>query len=232
MKRNYFTHTISALLIVICFVFTATQLSAQVTIVETQEKKVNFQVRGGLTLSNLTASWGNSRDDATTIAGFNVGAIADFSLSRDIYLQTGLAFISKGAKVKDVSVDDQYMDATMRAQYLQIPVYIAYKLNIMQSSNKLGFAVGPYFAYGVAGKTSFSQRGSNVDFSINTFDSDGLWNRPDVGLGFELQLELEKVIFLMGSEMGLTKAWKSSALTDSGLHVRNTAVHLSVGFKF
>lgn len=231
MKRNYFTHAIQVSLIAICFLFTATQLSAQVTIVETQEKKVNFQLRGGLTLSNLTASWGNSRDEATTIAGLNVGAIADFSLGRDIYLQTGLAFFSKGAKVKDVTVDDQYMDATMRAQYLQIPVYIAYKVNIMQSSNKLGFAIGPYFAYGIAGKTSFSQRGSSVDFSVNTFESNGLWNRPDVGLGFELQLELEKVVFLMGSEVGLTKAWKGSALSDPGLHVRNTAVHLTVGFK-
>lgn len=232
MKKNYFTHTIRILLIAISLLLINTQLNAQVTITETQEKKVSFQMRGGLTLSNLTASWTDSRDNATMIAGFNLGGIAYFSLGKDIYLQTGLSFISKGAKVKNVNVDGQNMDATMRAQYLQIPVYFAYKIKFANSVNKLVLAAGPYFAYGIAGKTSFSQYGSNSDFSFNTFDSNGLWNRPDVGLGYELQFEMEKLVLLMGSEIGIAKAWKGSALTDPDLHVRNTSVHFSIGYKF
>jgi hypothetical protein len=202
-------------------------------IYEIQEKtvkKVNFQIRGGLNLSNLAASYRGETDYGTVKVGFNLSGIADIQLKDNLYLQTGLSLTSKGAVIDDVRVGGQTYKATMNAMYLQVPLYFVGKLD-MKNNYKITFAAGPYFAYGVGGKTDFKQRGYTGSVSDDTFHEDGLWNRPDVGLGLEIGLELEKVVFVFGEDFGLAKAWKRSALTDD-VYVRNQAVYLSVGFKF
>ena len=197
--------------------------------VEYDKPKVGFQIRGGLNISNLTAYYDGNTDNAKAKIGFNVGAIADINLKNSWYLQTGLLLTSKGAKIDDVSSD--FNDATMNAMYLQVPLYVAYKIQLPNNSNTINLAFGPYFGYGIAGKTSLSERGSSLSISDNTFQSDGLWNRPDAGIGFELQFEIERFIFIWGGEAGITKSWKREYLTEN-VRVTNRVSYLSAGFKF
>lgn len=248
MKKTLINFISKTFSIIFCFLFMTSHLNAQIAIENlpvTEEKtptiteefdkkehnKTRFQIRGGLTVSNLTASWGNENSNATPLAGFNIRGIADLPFAENWYVQTGLGFVSKGAKVDEIDVNGSKADATMRAQYLQVPLYFTYKMNLSKEDNKLALAFGPYLAYGIAGSTNFERGGSNI-MSINTFDDNlGLWNRTDAGLGFEFQYETRTVVFIISSELGLTKAWKSSALTDSSVYVRNIASLFTIGFK-
>ena len=199
------------------------------------DKKVTFQVRGGLNFSNLTASYdddyGYDQDNADAKFGYNIGIYADIPLKNNWYMLSGLLFTSKGAKIDNAYISDfGTADLSMTAMYLQVPAYVGYKIQLPNNNLKLGLAGGLYFAYGVAGKTT-AKSYSIREIEFDTFDSDGLWNKPDVGIGIEASLELENIIFVVGSEAGITKAWKRSRLSDN-VYVRNSVATLSVGFKF
>lgn len=217
-------HTIKTGLIALATIF-AIAANAQ----ETSSKKATFQLRGGLNISNLTATVDSKYDNATAKVGFNVGGILDCPLGNRFYLQTGLMLTSKGAKVKDIHTEAGNLTANMNAMYVQVPLYFAYKFQVSNNSNMIGIHLGPYFAYGIAGKTTFTQ---NSPFnSDDTFRDNGLWNKPDVGLGMELSFEMERVVFILGSEAGIAKLWNRAHLTED-VHVRNNNNYISVGFKF
>ncbi|MBK5722647.1 PorT family protein [Dysgonomonas sp. Marseille-P4677] len=206
-------------------------IGAKAQIYPTNEKRVTLQLRGGLNISNVTA-WDNhydSYDNATPKIGFNLGGILDISLGKGIYLQPGLMLTSKGAKVDDVPIRDQTADATMNAIYLQVPVYVGYKF-AFSNGNNIGVSAGPYFAYGVAGKTSFSERYYSGMTSIDTFNDSNLWNRPDAGIGIEVQFELKRIVFLMGGDIGLAKVWKRESLSHD-IYVSNSNTYFSIGYK-
>lgn len=220
--------------LIILFVLLANTIHADAQDISDENiKKVGFQVRGGLNLSNLIAYHDGETYSEKLKVGFNVGAIADIRLSNVFYLQTGLTFTSKGAKVKDITMDDinGTMEATMNAMYLQVPIYFTYKVQLPNNNNRFNIALGPYFGYGIAGKSTYTPYGSSVGFSLDTFDKDHLWNRPDLGLGLEVQFETEKLVFILGSEAGLTRAWKTQYLSES-ININNRVSYLTVGFKF
>lgn len=217
------------LLMLLSILFISNYNKAQ--IYPTDEKKVTIQVRGGMNISNLNA-WDNeydSYDDATPKVGFNIGGIVDISLGKGLYLQPGLMLTSKGAKVDRIAREDNYIDAKMNAVYLQLPLYVGYKFTFSNGYN-LGLSAGPYFAYGIAGKTTLTQRGYSGDLSENTFQDNGLWNRPDIGMGIEAQFELKRLVFLIGADAGFARVWKREMLTHD-VGVRNNNAYISVGFK-
>lgn len=196
-----------------------------------KQKYVTFQIRGGMNLSNVSA-WKNEYGfkSGKVRFGYNFGGIADITLGNDVYLQTGLSFTTKGAKVNRLSTTMGNMEAKMEAMYIQLPIYFTYKFNFPNNTH-FGFAMGPYVAYGVAGKTTLTTLdGTPESNKGNTFAGDRLWNRPDVGLGIELQAELSRFVFIIGSDTGFTRIWKREMLNDN-LKVRNNSVYLSLGVK-
>ncbi len=195
-----------------------------------QNKKVSIQLRGGLNVTNLTAWDDGDYINADPKAGFNIGGIADINVGRGAYLQTGLVLASKGAKVDDFDIDNGYVRAKMNAVYLQVPFYFAYKFEFGRWDNKLGVSAGPYIAYGVAGKTSYSSWGTSKKYNYDTFQSNGLWNKFDAGLGFEAYFELKKLAFIMGSELGITNAWKKKYLLND-ISVRNNTFYIALGYR-
>jgi len=227
MRTSFFS------LFLILLFFTTVTVKAQIEVIDVEpvKEKASFQLRGGLNISNVTGSGKGYNLNGDAKIGFNVAGIVDIPLNKTFYLQTGLMFTSKGTNVDGISSDIGLLDASMTAMYVQLPLYFVYKAELPNSTNKLNVALGPYFAYGVAGKTSYEQGGFSASLSDNTFQDGGMWNRPDIGFGAEIQFEMEKVVFILGSEFGITKVWKREYLLDN-IHVRNQNVYLSVGFRF
>lgn len=204
-------------------IFSTLQLSAQ-------DKKVTFQARGGLNLSNLTAYDDGTSYKGKVKAGFNIGGIADCRLGNNFYLQTGLMLTSKGAKIEGVMIEDgYYTDETINAIYLQVPLYFMYKIELPNNVNKLNIGLGPYVGYGIGGKSSYDL--STADLSVDTFGDNGQLNRVDAGLGMELQFEMAKFVFILGAEAGVTKAFKKEYIAQD-ISIRNNVSYLSVGYKF
>lgn len=212
-----------AAMAILIAIFSTLQLSAQ-------DKKVTFQARGGLNLSNLTAYEDGTNYKGKIKAGFNIGGIADFRLGNNFYLQTGLTLTSKGAKLEGVMIDHgHYTDETINAIYLQVPLYFMYKIELPNNSNKLNIGLGPYVGYGIGGKSSYDF--STADLSVDTFGDNGQLNRIDVGLGMEVQFETTKLVFILGVEGGITKAFKKEYIMQD-ISIRNNVSYLSVGYKF
>jgi hypothetical protein len=195
-----------------------------------KDRNVIFQLRGGMNLSNVS-SWKNEYGfkKGKVRMGYNVSGIADITVGKDTYLQTGLSFRTKGAKINSLSTPEGDMEAVMEAMYIQLPVYITYKFNFPGDSH-LVFAIGPYVAYGVGGKTTFTSLSDSASTVQNTFGNEGLWNNLDAGLGIELQAEVSRFVFIIGSDTGFTRIWKRERLTDN-LKVRNNTVYFTLGVK-
>ncbi|MDU1890862.1 MAG: porin family protein [Dysgonomonas sp.] len=212
-------------------------------IAQEETKSISFQIRGGMNISNLSASDDHYWVTADPKVGYNVGAAVDFPIGKGMYIHSGLSLTSKGAKVDDIRFDLDgggytSTDMKMNAVYLQVPLYFAYKLDFSRWNsswdNKLGLSAGPFIGYGVFGKTKvesgFSSSG-NIDGSFDTFGDWDLWNRTEVGLGFEASFELKKIVFYLGTEVSLTNVWKKKHLNNDA-HVANTNVYLGVGYSF
>lgn len=198
---------------------------------EAQKEKATFQIRGGLNVSYVGFSHNHNHSSSDPKLGFNIGAIVDIPVKDNFYVQTGAIFTSKGAKVDEIDVEGVgKIGATMSAMYIQVPFYLTFKLNI-HNNNKFNIGFGPYFAYGVAGKNSFSTGNNNFDIGDNAFGDNALWNRPDLGIGVEVQFEIDRIVFIFGADGSLVDAWKRDYLIE-GLKVKNNNVYVSFGFKF
>lgn len=195
-------------------------------------KKITFGIRGGMNISNLTSYYDGDTYTEKLKVGYNLGATMDCHLTKDFYIRTGLSLTSKGAKVdKIIDIDGIEYSSKMEAVYLQVPVYFAYKTFMGNSSNmKISVAGGPYFAYGIAGNSELKQKSSGRTLDVDTFDN-WIWNRPDIGIGIEVSLEVQKLVFTLGSDVGLARVWKKGVF-DGDPYTRNDTSYLSLGYNF
>lgn len=150
--------------------------------------------------------------------GFHIGLGADFEFVPNISLQTGLFYSTKGAKFKDTEAGD-LIDANVTANYLQLPVHLAYKIDVTPGT-KVVLHAGPYAAYGIGGKMKLGT------LEVDTFDKDDGLKPIDAGLGLGVGAEFGPILVDIGWDMGLLN------LAREGGDVKNQNAYLSLGYKF
>lgn len=192
-----------------------------------------FGVEAGVNLSN--SSWDVDPLDKKARVGFQVGITLDYAFTDEWSLQSGLAFTTKGAKVEgeyieggDVMVNGK---VTVNQSYLQLPVYAAYKIEVVPGT-KIVFNAGPYLAYGVGGKTKFDgsisipgEAASGIG-EADTFGDDGFLNRFDFGLGAGVGAEFGNIVATIRYELGLVNVGKDD------LDYKNRNASLTLGYRF
>lgn len=184
--------------------------------VNAQNLPVQFGVKGGVNLSNITD--GDNGGDAKV--GFNVGITLDYAIASDLYLLTGLEYSMKGMKDSGIKLN---------LSYLQLPVHVGYKMS-MTENTKIVLHAGPYLGYAVDGKWkvgSVSVDAFSDEFNDATEGAVKL-GRFDFGLGLGVGLEVDKISIGLGYDFGLTNIYDGSF--DGKL--RNMNAYLSVGYKF
>lgn len=191
-----------------------------------------FGVEAGVNLSN--SSWDADPLDKKAKVGFQVGITADYAFTEEWHLQSGLSFTTKGAKVEGRVVEDDSMfdgKITVNQSYLQLPIYAAYKLEVVPGT-KIVFNAGPYLAYGIGGKTKVSGDVAILDQvatgsgKVDTFGSDGMLNRFDFGLGAGVGAEFGNIVATIRYELGLTNVGKDD------LDYKNRNAALTLGYRF
>ena len=200
--------------LVVVFVAMASIVSAQ---------NSSLSIKGGLNLSNF---YGDELNDKSMKVGFHAGIGADFEFAPNIGIQSGLFFSGKGAEYKYNSAE-----VKVTANYLQLPVHLAYKIDVMPGT-KVVLHAGPYVAYGLGGKTKLNVAGKDLaemdtfkdDSSIEAFN--GL-KRFDAGLGLGVGAEFGRILVDLGWDMGLTNL---SRIDNADIKTQNA--YLSVGYKF
>lgn len=198
---------------------------------EEPAKKTQLIVKGGINFSNIAISDKEGKYNGTEKSriGYNIGLATDMPLGKKFYFQPNLSLSSKGSKLRKVSIDRGIADLSMNALYTQITLLFAYKFDLKKWNNSFNIALGPYVAYGVGGNIT----GSSI--KTGTFGTDGLCNTIDAGMSMELQLELPKIIFILGGESGFTDMIKTEALLydyQNRLSIHNLISYIGIGYKF
>ncbi|MDO5664813.1 MAG: porin family protein [Bacteroidia bacterium] len=191
-------------------------------------QELTFGVKGGLNMSNFT---GKGVKDTKMKLGFNVGIAADYEFAENMAIQSGLYFMSKGAK-KEIALGKDKITHTANAYYLQIPVHFAYKVDIAPET-RIVFHAGPYVAYGVGGKSKYDSKYTDIlkkagiSLDQNTFDKKVGYKPFDAGIGLGVGAEFGSFLVDLGWDMGLVNI---SRVKDAPVKTQNA--YLSVGYKF
>lgn len=189
---------------------------------QTNATPVSWNAKAGLNISNWT---GEGTDGLDAKIGFKLGVGMEYALDNTWSLQPSLLLSSKGTKASG-DVNGYSAKVTVNQMYLELPVNLQARMPISNNTNFV-IAAGPYFAYGVGGKSTgkVSANGQTESGDTDTFGSDGL-KRFDAGLGFGVSLEFNKVIIGLESQLGLTK------LGDGDNAPKNINFGITAGYKF
>ncbi|NDV79095.1 outer membrane beta-barrel protein [Dysgonomonas sp. 511] len=204
----------------LCICTLCLSLPAQIQV---DYQPLTFGIKAGV---NLSSAGGDIKGTKSKIA-YNAGITVDYAINPVLYILTGLEYTVKGYKYNmvkivdgDNSTDYQKTNGYKKAEavFIQLPVYAAYKLDLSRHSRIVTFG-GPYAAYGISGKTDTD------DGEVDTFGDKGL-DRLDFGIGFGGGIEVHKVVFAIGCELGLAN------LNEKENKVRMANAYFSMGYKF
>ncbi len=173
------------------------------------QDKIQFGVRAGMNISSLS---GDGVDELDSRIGYHVGAIMDWNVTGNLYVQPGLFFTTRGVKEGDWK---------MNANYLQIPISVAYRFPVSDNF-KVDVNAGPYFAMGIGGK--YKQDGLE---DSDVFGDEGDCKRFDAGLRVGAGVHIQKFSVGLIYDLGLANISKGE-----GSKIKNGAFQISVGYNF
>lgn len=208
------------LLSLLVFALFAITASAQIT--------WNAKVGGGI--STCIYSEGADWDNKIHPVG-KIGVGMEYPLSSNFSLMPSAEIAYKGAKwgydhsfvIEDIPFEG-HLRTVIDIFYFQIPVLGAYRFNLSDHMNLVAKA-GPYFAFGFAGNVKNSEDSFNVSNGVFSEEVGG--KRFEVGLDFGIDFEFKRYVVGAEYEFGLTPIVK-----EYGESVRNSAIYVTVGYKF
>jgi hypothetical protein len=208
-------------------------------------------VRAGLNAANIsgiTEDFGLEETDGSLNSplkmGLNAGIVAQYMISEQFGLESGLAFSQLGAKriLKEEELGYYIKETlTLSPYYLQLPVTALYKFNLGEDLY-LYPSAGLYFGYGLGGKVkAHPETNIPVELLGNEFEdyfedyeedffpkghSENI-NRFDFGLTAGVTLQYSKFTIGLGYDFGLTKINKFS---DGETGMRNSNLKVTLGY--
>ncbi|HEU4553735.1 MAG TPA: porin family protein [Chitinophaga sp.] len=204
--------------------------------------QVTFGIKAGFSAAGMSAKYKladslpSIKENTKTIPAFHAGIVADITLAEGFYLQPGLFYSAKGAKITETvqGPADQPLTATatVHLNYLELPINFLYKHPAGPGKIFAGF--GPYLAYGIAGKIK-----TKVDGYDNTAETDVKFeNKQDVSgavayvkpfdaganfiAGYEMNMGL---LFSINYSLGLTNTSPYNGETE-----KNHYLGISIGY--
>ncbi|ATL46723.1 hypothetical protein COR50_05745 [Chitinophaga caeni] len=209
--------------------------------------QVRVGIKGGWNLANVTKDNNGSVDNKNSLSSYNIGVIADLPLSEVLSFQPGIFYTGKGSKLESGDKNSTfYSKSTTNPMYIEIPLNFLGKIPIGNNA-RLFAGVGPYAAFGVAGKNKYEYiaAGINVngednikwddDTPFNDDDPNQGWDkfkRFDYGANFLAGVEVGDN-FLVSAQYGLGLA-KIRSGSDNGSDdkYKNRVFSVSIGYMF
>ena len=209
---------------------------ALVSIGVNAQKGFSWETNAGMNVAKF--NWWDSK------IGYHFGVRGKMSLEKGLYANAGVFLSAKGASLDFGDLGDE----KIHANYLEIPIHVGLQYDLNDKFRVFG-EFGPYFAYGLFGKTKVHEFDFDYDYnpikeesSYNTF-GDG-FKRFDTGLGFRFGAELShKYIFAIGYDFGLINLYKEGENEDEyefGYEediditgtLKNRNLYISLGYRF
>lgn len=206
--------------------------NAQTTTTSDALGRTSFGLRVGVNFQNLNGKDDGGDDlDNKMKVGFNIGANAEVPIAQDFYLQPGLLFSTKGAKLDDDA------DAKINLSYLEIPVNLVYKPVLGEGNLLLGF--GPYLAFAVGGKVKFGDTDTDIEFEKEISQAQAVSPTPylrrmDAGANLLVGYELSsRISAQLNAQLGLVNINpKVTGADDDDSRTKNTGFGVSIGYRF
>jgi hypothetical protein len=179
----------------------------------------------GLNMANLTGKSGGASMSTSMKAGLRVGAVADFGLSDNLFLQPGLFYLMNGANFSGGSIN---------VGTLEVPVNVEYKLG-EPGANRFFFGAGPFFGFNVGG--TLKGGGSSTSLKIGSTKPDmanGVAGDDikamDFGLGLNVGYLLANGLFFRAQyQFGLANL---DPISDADNTMKSSAIGITVGYYF
>lgn len=181
---------------------------------------VKFGAKAGVNFANLT---GDDAGDAEMFFGFNAGMFVEIPLTDKLALQPEVLYSAQGSKSEgplDIEGDIYDVKATMKINYINVPVMLKYKV-----AEKFSLEGGPYVGFLTSAKMKVEVAG----FGSATEDIKEMVKSTDFGVALGMNYDFSDVVFAnLRYQAGLTQIGDSGAGDD----IKNSVFQLGLGFKF
>ena len=184
------------ILLIVAVLFFAANLS--------KAQDFTIGARVGMNVANI----GGDYDDGDAKLGLKAGIVATFPLADNIYLEPGLYFSPKGSKGESIDGGVTYK-SFCNLNYVEIPINGVYKYEINSNLTVRGH-VGPYFAFGILGKSKVKIDGKvDKDSKVKNFnDGHNKAGRPNkdyskFDFGFDFGAGIEFSVCYLGVQYDL-----------------------------
>lgn len=173
------------------------------------ESSLYYGLRLGLNIAGISGD----DYDLDSKVGMNLGGVIGVRLSETtpVFLESGLYYTERGAK-KD---KDKY-----GLTYFEVPVLIKYGIQATDDIAVLPY-IGPYFSYGIAGKTKVKA----ADYNKSSYKHN--FNHWDMGFKVGCGVEYNKLYAELGYQFGVANI---SKVEDADAH--GHAFYINVGVNF
>ena len=202
--------------------------------------RTTFGIRAGVNFSNITGRYANdSKMKNDLLPGFNVGVNLEMPIAPAFFIQPGVLFTTKGAKMEKIS-SAQTFDVTTHLSYVEIPLNFVYKP--LLGTGRLIAGFGPYVDFGVGGKIKFDGTGAPGDVDVkfqkevSNSDNDDVAYFRGFGAGANVLFGYEfanKLSFQLNAQLGLTDIHsKHEGVSDTDAKANHTGFGISAGYRF
>jgi len=175
-----------------------------------------FGMKGGLNISTITYESEELGSETGSIIGFHFGSVMELQIKKNLYLNSGLYYSSKGEKFESLKEFGGTEKTLLKLNCLEIPLYIEYKFPF--ESNMFFIQAGPYFGYTLSNKVN-GKKGVH-------FDEKGM-SRFDFGLGGAVGFEFGQFVPSIAYQLGIADQFAYEELVG-----RNRVLQISLAYMF
>ncbi len=185
-----------------------------------------FGIKGGLNLSNQLFKTNGEKDDLNTKMNprFHLGVTLEYPMNNLFSLESGILLSTKGSKINSTFSDEMGVEESYKVKFNLY--YIDIPFNAKATIELNGFdvygTVGPYLGIGIRGK------GKSELTSTIKFGKDENLKRLEFGLAFGGGMEINRFLFGLGYNLGLTNISNN----EYSQKIKNRVIQISAGYRF
>ncbi len=196
-----------------------------------------FGIKVGPSFSSMTSKSEGDKETSDMMVGLQGGVYANIPIAPQFYIQPSLMYEGKGGKDK-ASGNNSEIETKMRLNYITLPIDFLFKPEMPNGSGAWIIGVGPYFGYGISGKTKFTGNvgGAEGSTSFDPFKETALGGdeaalkRFDAGANVQLGYEMASGFNIgLNANLGLVNIANNG---DSDNSSRNTNFGVTLGYTF
>lgn len=188
--------------------------------------QVTWNVKGGVGFASIKSF--NDEEVHSKIVG-KIGLGLEIPIETDWSLILSLEMAGKGVKYDNCVLDNI---EELFLHYTQIPIVIAYRLNLSNYWNIL-FKAGIYFAYAFSGKDKYEMNDEIYEEDMFGKEYKEFYGSRhfDFGLNLGLDFEYHRFVFGLEYEPGFIPIMKDK-YEKSPVSNNNSASYITIGYKF